>query len=116
MAKKIVKSKKTTKVVKKAAKKTVKKKPASKKQTKTLIFVCYDCGFDNHLTIRGEGANLSWHHGINMTNLDADKWVFEALTSEDIEFKILLNDQVFELGENRKIKKGETLTVTPKFH
>lgn len=97
-----------------SSKKTV-KKPSVKK--KTVIVVKYDCGLHNHLTIRGEGAGLSWHHGTPLKNIKSDEWKFDIdAPDEKIEFKILINDQVFEIGENRKVEKGETVKVVPKFH
>ncbi len=108
-------------MVKVAKKKTVSKKvikkAAKRPAKKTVIFVECDCGFNNHLFIRGEGAGLSWHHGQQLINNKSDEWVFEIAHVEPcIEFKILLNDQVFEIGENHKVKKGQKYQVKPKFH
>jgi hypothetical protein len=116
MAKKPV-IKKTTKSLKKTVKKIVKKTVKDKKRSATKIIVTYDCGFHNHLTIRGEGAGLSWHHGTALKNTDKDQWIFEIVCPDlSFEFKILINDQVFEIGENHQIKKGEMKHILPRFH
>lgn len=119
MAKKTAK-KKIAAVKKVAAKKkTLKAQPkkVAKKGKNTCIVVYYDCGFSNHLTIRGEGAGLSWHAGTPLKNLKADEWVFDVIMpDEHLEFKILINDQVFEIGDNHKVKNGSKIHVEPKFH
>jgi len=103
------------------AKKTAPRKRVSKKDSsqnkKTLVIVKFDCGYHNHLSIRGEGAGLSWFHGTHLKNIKADEWIFEIrFPGHEIEYKILINDQVFEIGENRKVKNGETVIIHPKFH
>ncbi len=45
-----------------------------------------------------------------------DEWVFE--TEEPFStgsFKILINDQTFELGENHPLYPGASIRVNPKF-
>lgn len=124
MAKKTAQKKKTTKRVTKTVKKSVKraalnvvKKTARPRVKKTIVIVKYDCGFNNHLSIRGHGANLSWEHGQALENVKGDEWLFETITEDPgVEFKILINDQVFEIGDNHHVKKGEKKEHHPKFH
>lgn len=118
MAKKSAKKK--VAVVKKAVikkKSPLKKREKKQRDQNTVIIVKYNCGFDNHLTIRGEGAGLSWFKGVALKNISADEWVFDLNMSDPhLEFKILINDQVFEVGENHKVKNGHRIDVYPSFH
>ena len=66
------------------------------------------------LAIRGQGAGLSWDKGVALKNLSADEWVWETDASfKDCEFKVLLNDQRYEEGENHRLKKGK-ICITPR--
>ncbi len=119
------KAKKSAKQSKKPVKKVAaSRKSASPKKTArktknhkhTKIVVHFDCGLPNALFIRGEGAGLSWHHGTPLKNLKSDEWAFEIhIPEEEFEFKVLVNDQVFEIGENHRVKAGEKIVYTPKF-
>lgn len=87
------------------------------KTEKTIVIIKYNCGSNNHLTIRGEGAGLSWHHGTSLKNVNPDEWIFEIMIPKGhFECKVLINDQVFEIGENHKIKSGQKVQLHPKFH
>lgn len=89
---------------------------ASSLNKKTRIHVRYDVGFSNSLSIRGKGANLSWERGVPLKNIKPDLWVWETeLPATVIEFKILLNDRVYEEGSNRTLKSGSQVEYTPKF-
>jgi hypothetical protein len=108
--------------IKKPVKKVVKKVPVKKKtvsdvKRKITIVVKYDCGYDNHLTLRGVGGGLSWYRGVPLINKGSDEWVieFDART-KSLEFKVLINDQVFEMGDNHTVKQGETFYCSPQFH
>ena len=89
----------------------------SKKQpTKTRITVKYDVGFPRTLYIRGKGANLSWDLGVPLTNSKSDEWIWETETSfSSCEFKVLIDDEIYEAGENHQINGGEVLFYTPFF-
>lgn len=88
-----------------------------KKKVKTCITVQYDVGFSNSLFIRGEGLpGLSWDKGVELKNSQSNEWVWETHENFcDGEFKILINDQIFELGENHKISAGSCTRLNPKF-
>ena len=113
------------KVVKKAAKKTVKKatvRKTTKKATakkpisKTTIAARVDVGFGNNLYIRGEGAGLSWDVGILMKNLSPYEWAWEAKNaSKPIEYKLLINDELWANGENQFAMAGDTAITAPTF-
>ena len=113
------------KVAKKTAKKTVKKttvrkttkKAAAKKPiSKTTIAARVDVGFGNNLYIRGEGAGLSWDVGILMKNLSPYEWAWEAKNaSKPIEYKLLINDELWANGENQFAMAGDTAITAPTF-
>ena len=120
-AKKAVK-KATKKVAKKAVKKATKpvaKKARAKKKiaTKTAIAARVDVGFGNNLYIRGEGAGLSWDVGILMRNLSPYEWAWETKTADNpIEYKLLINDELWANGENQFAQSDETSITAPTFN
>ncbi len=96
--------------IKKAAE--IKKNSSSK----TTIKVKFDVGFSNALYIRGEGKGLSWDHGILLKNTKADEWTWENNEAfGSYEFKILINDRIYENGKNHQLKAGESFSYTPNF-
>lgn len=83
---------------------------------KTRITVKYDTGFSNQLYIRGCGGHLSWDKGELLQNVKADEWIWETDAQfTSCEFKILINDSVYEIGKNHHIKGGSVLLYTPHF-
>ena len=91
-----------------------KKTPASKILGKVIIK--YDVGFGNVLFIRGRGAGLSWDKGISLKNKGSDEWVWEPKqTFNECEFKVLINDQMYETGENHWLTFGACIQYTPSF-
>lgn len=84
--------------------------------TRTRITIKFDVGFNNTLFIRGNFASLNWNKGVPMKNVKADEWVWE---SDKIfpagEFKVLINDTVFEVGPNHQIQCGTSTQFSPKF-
>lgn len=93
-----------------------KKRTVQEKKTKTSITIKYDVGFSNALYIRGNGCDLSWEKGKMLKNVSADEWVWETDKSfGQCEFKVLINDQVYENGENRRISCGSSVSYTPQF-
>jgi hypothetical protein len=88
-----------------------------KKTTKTSVVIKYDVGFGNALYLRGRGANLSWDKGIMLRNISADEWVWETDASfTNCEFKAVINDTEYEIGENHLIKSGQIIQYTPEFN
>lgn len=72
------------------------------------IVAHYDTGYGNYLTIRGDGAGLSWDQGLVMRNLSKDTWVWHTL-SHEFTYKILFNDKIYEIGENHRLKNIEKI-------
>ena len=76
-----------------------------KSSRQTRITVKYDIGYANQLYIRGKGANLSWDKGQPMKNTKSDEWVWETEAHfTQCEFKVLMNDQNYETGDNHSVK------------
>lgn len=83
----------------------------------TKIVVKFNCGFTNTLSIRGEGLkSLSWNKGCPMKNVKADEWCWETDENfKQAQFKVLINDKQYELGENHTIECGKSIIFAPKF-
>lgn len=82
----------------------------------TRIVVKYDVGFSNALYLRGKGANLSWDKGVLLKNTRSDEWVWETdVPFTNCEFKVLINDEQYEIGDNHPLNCGATVQYTPKF-
>lgn len=91
--------------------------PSRKKGPTTRIIVKYDVGFNNSVYLRGEGADLSWDRGILLKNIRADEWLWETnILFSKCEFKVLINDRQYELGENHHLQCGTSFEYTPSFH
>ncbi len=51
-----------------------------------------------------------------MTNNAADEWVWSVFFAQgQIEFKFLINDEIWSTGENLTVSAGETCIATPRF-
>lgn len=88
----------------------------TRKSTNTQIVIKCDVGFHNHVTIRGNGANLSWEKGQPLKNVKHDEWLWETdAPFANAEFKVLLNDKTYEQGNNHHLKCGSQLEYTPHF-
>lgn len=84
---------------------------------KTRIVVQMDGTFDSTLYLRGEGPpELSWEKGIELKHTKPDEWVFETdkLFSGG-EFKVLINDKTYELGESHRLYPGASIRINPHF-
>ena len=139
VAKKAPAKKAPTKVAKKAAKKTAvkkvakktavktaapkktpakktAKKPAASKRSKTVIEAKIDIGFGNLLYIRGDAPGLSWKSGVPMDCKGADSWsVSMSDANSAFEYKVLINDIHWAVGENDIAQPGVTSTTEPSF-
>lgn len=88
-----------------------------KTPSKTRVTIKFDAGYPNQLYIRGKGANLSWDKGQPLKNTKTDEWVWETDAHfTHCEFKILINDRVYENGDNHLLNAGSTLLYTPHFY
>jgi hypothetical protein len=83
---------------------------------KTRLTIKYDVGYPNQFYIRGQGANLSWDQGQLLKNVKPDEWVWETdVPFTQCEFKVLINDQLYECGDNHLLHPGAVLLYTPHF-
>jgi hypothetical protein len=92
--------------------------PPEKKKgaSTTRVIVKYDVGFGNALYIRGKGANLNWDKGIMLRNVKPNEWHWETdLPFNACEFKILINDNEYEAGDNHPLTAGSSIQYTPRF-
>lgn len=90
--------------------------PFAKTSTTSCVIIKFDVGFHNHLTIRGKGANLTWSKGIPLKNKGVDEWVWETDAHfGSLEYKVLVNDHLYEKGDNHTLKQGQTAHYTPTF-
>lgn len=88
----------------------------SSKELKTRVIVKYDVGYANDLYLRGKGAELSWEKGVKLKNTKPDEWVWETnVPFSNCEFKVLINDQVYETGENHPLHCGSCISYSPHF-
>ncbi len=76
------------------------------------IYVHYDTGWGNSLSIRGDSAPLSWTASWPMTWTSGNVWVWEApSTLSSFEFKPLLNDAAWSTGGNYKVTPATPQSV-----
>lgn len=86
------------------------------KGPKTKVIIKYDVGYANDLYIRGKGANLNWDKGLKLKNLKHDEWVWETdVPFSACEFKVLINDRIYETGTNHTLNSGSAITYSPRF-
>jgi hypothetical protein len=82
----------------------------------TRVVVKCDVGFGNAVYIRGKGASLTWDRGVMLHNIKPDEWIWETdIPFSACEFKVLINDKQYELGENHPLTQGSNLQYVPKF-
>lgn len=93
------------------------KTPPSKQSGQGVrLTVKHDCGYSNTVFIRGKGASLSWEKGVPLKNVGPDEWVFEINEPFSLlEFKFLINDEIYESGENRRINQAGNFLYRPMF-
>lgn len=82
----------------------------------TTIEAKIDVGFGNALFIRGEGAGLSWDKGVPLDCRDNSTWLWSGKNGHGhVQFKLLLNDEVWADGANLAVNPGEKVQVVPRF-
>ncbi|MEK7782156.1 MAG: hypothetical protein AAB370_11715 [Verrucomicrobiota bacterium] len=72
-------------------------------------------GFGNKLFVRGQGAGLSWDHGIPLECVDSQTWRLTVPAKDKLQFKLLLNDSVWAQGDDVVAAPGKKVEVTPAF-
>jgi hypothetical protein len=97
---------------------TGREKPTSKAKPKeTRVFANVDVGWGNMLHIRGECDGLSWTKGIPMKNNGNNIWTWIGKSKQctNFQYKLLINDSIWCVGENFTANGGKDNHITPKF-
>jgi len=89
----------------------------------TVFRAKYDVGWGHSLFIRGNEPPLSWSEGVRLQWTEGNVWEWktnEFAANEDIEFKVLINDKIWEIVDshpykNHRTKGGETQEIVPVF-
>jgi hypothetical protein len=82
----------------------------------TLVEAHINVGFGNALYIRGQGAGLSWEKGLPLVCVNDSTWTWATdQASEVLQFKLLLNDQVWAQGEDLNVGPGQKVETEPVF-
>ena len=84
----------------------------------TYITIKYDVGFGNFLSICGTGPNMSWdpEKAVRLRCVENDTWVYETHhTFEKFEYKILINNKIWEEGSHHDVDKYHPNQITPRF-
>jgi len=89
--------------------------PSEGKRPVTTIEAKIDVGFGNQLFVRGEGAGLSWQHGLPLTCVDGKTWRWSGAVNDKLTFKLLLNDQIWAQGDNVEVRPGQRAEISPSF-
>ncbi|MFO1489109.1 MAG: hypothetical protein U1F65_11600 [Verrucomicrobiota bacterium] len=90
-------------------------KSASKASRSATIEAKIDVGFGNTLYLRGEGKGLNWNQGIPLTNVDECTWQWSGEADEKLKVKLLINDAVWQKGEDLIVAPGEKVRIAPAF-
>ncbi|MCU0791290.1 MAG: hypothetical protein MUE42_00195 [Opitutaceae bacterium] len=82
----------------------------------TTIVAAIDVGFGNHLTLRGEGAGLSWEKGLPLECSADDRWSITLPSgSQPIVCKFLINDETWCAGDDYTVLPGASVVLSPSF-
>jgi hypothetical protein len=82
----------------------------------TTIVAAIDVGFGNHLTLRGEGAGLSWDKGLPLECSADDRWSITLSSgSQPIVCKFLINDETWCTGDDYTVLPGSSVVLSPSF-
>jgi hypothetical protein len=89
---------------------------AKPKGARVTITAEIDVGFGNSVAIRGDEPALNWNKGLLLGNISEGKWEIVLTGIEKpFEFKFLVNDVSWSVGENFTASPGDTLTLSPGF-
>ena len=112
--KKVTAPKTTTK--KASARKAVRREVGKKEPVVTTVIAKVDAGFGNVIAIRGNSSGLTWDAGALMENTSADEWIWKSTSvTSELEFKVLLNDEIWSAGPNGVVFPGATVVFEPVF-
>jgi len=81
----------------------------------TPITIQYPARLGEHLYIRGEGAGFTWEQRVPLINIDANTWQLRQPMHGEFKFKILLNNEEWETGNDHLAKGGDEISVSPVF-
>ena len=82
----------------------------------TIVAVTVELGRGDAIFIRGQGGGLRWDKGRPLAPVGPEHWMWLANgLQEDIEFQLLLNDQIWARGKNLVLRAGEKVEVSPDF-
>jgi len=82
----------------------------------TTIIAQIDVGFGNQLYLRGDGAGLSWDHGVEMSCVRDDQWSYRLEgATRPVSFKFLINDVTWSTGPDYTVAPEATVVLTPSF-
>jgi hypothetical protein len=91
-------------------------KPVETKPVQTTISARVNVGFGNTLSIRGEGAGLSWDLGVTMDCVEDDLWrIVLPESARGHIYKFLVNDLTWSTGPDYTAESGSNVTHTPEF-
>lgn len=81
----------------------------------TAIVVRYPSN-GHKLTLRGNGAGLNWAAGAAMVDAGGGTWTYALpVLGTDLEYKPLLDDQIWSLGPNYVVPVGVGSDIAPRF-
>jgi predicted alpha/beta superfamily hydrolase len=83
--------------------------------TTTTLRIHYDVGAGNRITVRGDGAGLSWDAGVDCNWTAGNIWICELEAAAPFEWKPLHNDTTWAKGANWRAQPGATIDVHPHF-
>ncbi|MBX3719281.1 MAG: hypothetical protein KF898_06495 [Parachlamydiales bacterium] len=81
----------------------------------TLITIQYPARFGEHLYIRGEGSGFTWGQKVPLISVDANTWQLRQPMQGEFKFKILLNNEEWETGNDHPANGGDAVSATPVF-
>ena len=84
---------------------------------RTRIVIQTEEDFPHVIYLRGEGHPLlSWDRGLELRLENENEWILETEGQfPKGEFKILIDDQIYEMGESHPLYPGISIRVNPKF-
>jgi len=86
------------------------------KGSKTRIVVRAPKGCKDPIYLRGDGAGLSWNKGIRLDHGSGNEWSWETWDQVSrTEFKVLINDKIWEEGPNHVLECGKTVEYSATF-
>ena len=90
--------------------------PISTHTSLGTVEVQVELGTRHDIYLRGEGAGLNWEHGVRLTRVGNNSWLWlNQQLREPVVFGILLDDQIWAKGEWHVVRPGEHLRIRPDF-